>query len=138
MIGQTVVAYLRMLLDKVRYNQTVTQHDFEADLFRALSHPVRVRILDLLRAAGSLTVGEIQQRLGLHAANISQHLAVLRIRRIVSTRREGTSIWYTIAEPGLLDVLDAARRLYEPPPEPRRQLQRGSEQEFRESREIDN
>ena len=98
----------------------MTSHDAQADLFGALAHPVRLRIIELLRAAGSLTVGEIQQRLGLRAPNVSQHLAVLRVRGLVGTRREGTSVWYAVSEPGLAELLDAARRVHGqlPPPWP--------------------
>lgn len=121
------------------YNQSMQSHDLQVELFRTLAHPVRVRIIELLRAAGSLTVGEIQQRLGLRAANVSQHLAVLRVGGLVSTRRTGTSIWYAVSEPGLGEVLDAARRLHERAPEsalPRHRAAGHADQ--RDQRDIDN
>ena len=90
-----------------------TMQDFEARLFQALASPVRLRILELLRASGSMTVSEIQQRLGIEAANASQHLAVLRDRGMVTRRREGTSVWYSISDSRLHRVLDGARSLFE-------------------------
>ncbi len=89
-------------------------HDLEAQLFQALASPVRVRMLELLRAAGRLTVSEMQQRLGIEAANASQHLRVLRDRGLVERRRQGTSISYAIADPALHALLDDARRLTQP------------------------
>ena len=88
------------------------QH-FKADLFRALSNPLRIRILEVLRAEGDLTVGEIQQRVGAEPSNVSQHLGVLRAHGLVTTRREGTSIWYAVAHPQVFALLDAARAIFE-------------------------
>ena len=90
-----------------------TLQDFKAELFRTLANPVRIRILEVLRHAGSLTVREIQQRVGAEPANVSQHLALMRGRGLVSTRRDGTSIWYSIAEPQLCEMLDAARAIFD-------------------------
>ena len=85
----------------------------EAELFQALASPVRVRMLELLRASGSMTVSEMQQRLGIEAANASQHLRVLRDRGLVQRRRDGTSIWYSIVDPALHTLLDDARAIAE-------------------------
>ena len=90
-----------------------TLQDFKAELFRTLANPVRIRILEVLRSAGSLTVGEIQQHVGVEPSNVSQHLALMRGRGLVSTRREGTSIWYSVAEPQLFEMLDAARAIFD-------------------------
>ena len=76
-------------------------HELEAQIFQALASPVRVRMLELLRASGRMTVSEMQQRLGIEAANASQHLRVLRDRGLVERRRDGASIWYAIADPSL-------------------------------------
>jgi len=90
-----------------------TLQDFKAELFRALASPTRVRILEALRADDTLTVSELQQRLGTDASNISQHLAVLRSRSVVIGRREGNNVWYAIAEPAICELLDAARAIFE-------------------------
>lgn len=91
----------------------MTLQDFKAELFRTLGNPVRIRILEVLRAAGSLTVGEIQQRVGAEQSNVSQHLTILRTRGLVETRREGTSIWYRVSQPALFDLLDVARVIFD-------------------------
>ena len=90
-----------------------TLQDFKAELFRALANPVRIRILEVLRESGSLTVGEIQQRVGIESSNVSQHLSILRSHGLVITRREGTSIWYSVAAPDLYKLLDVARAIFE-------------------------
>jgi ArsR family transcriptional regulator len=90
-----------------------TLQDFKADLFRALGHPTRIRILELLRGETSITVGELQQSLGIGAATTSQHLSVLRSHALVVARREGTSVWYGVRDPEIYLLLDAARALFE-------------------------
>ena len=57
---------------------TSTMQDFKAELFRTLANPVRIRILEVLRAAESLTVGDIQERVGIEPSNVSQHLSILQ------------------------------------------------------------
>ncbi len=90
-----------------------TLQDFKAELFKALANPVRIRILEELRLNGDLTVGELQQRVGVEPSNVSQHLALLRRSGLVATSREGTSIRYTVANSRLFELLDAARSLFE-------------------------
>ena len=90
-----------------------TLQDFKAELFRTLANPVRIRILEVLRIAGSLTVGEIHQRTGAEPSNVSQHLAIMRAQGIVHPRRDGTSVWYSVAEPEVFELLDSARHIFE-------------------------
>jgi DNA-binding transcriptional ArsR family regulator len=82
----------------------------KADLFRVLGHPARVRIIELLRD-GERSVGSLQGALGLDSSGTSQHLAVLRTNGLVVGRRDGTTIYYSVTEPGVYDLLDAARLL---------------------------
>jgi DNA-binding transcriptional ArsR family regulator len=85
---------------------------FKAELFRALSHELRIRLLEELRD-GELSVGELQERVGASGPNVSQHLAVLRSNGIVATRRDGTSVLYSIADARLNSLLDDARAVFE-------------------------
>jgi len=82
----------------------------KADLFRVLGHPARVRIMELVRD-GERSVGSLQGALGLDSSGTSQHLAVLRTNGLVVGRRDGTTIYYRVTEPGVYDLLDAARVL---------------------------
>jgi DNA-binding transcriptional ArsR family regulator len=92
---------------------TPPYHDNEARLFQALASPVRVRILELLSASSSMSVTEIHQRLQISPANASQHLSILRDRGLVSRRREGVTIWYSLSDQGVADLLREARAIAE-------------------------
>jgi ArsR family transcriptional regulator len=84
---------------------------FKAEFFKALAHPMRIRILELLRG-GPLSVGQLQDAVGAPASSISQQLAVLRGRNIVATERRGTSVIYRVRDADLFELLDVARRIF--------------------------
>ena len=82
----------------------------EALLFQALSHPVRLRILDIL-ARQEACVCHLTAILGQRQPYVSQQLAALRESGLVIDRRDGTLIYYRLADDQLADLLDSARRL---------------------------
>lgn len=84
---------------------------FKAAFFRALAHPVRIRILELL-VRGERSVQEIQEALGVDQPVVSQQLAVLRATNIVSGKKEGVSVRYTVRDPLIGNLLDTARRIF--------------------------
>jgi DNA-binding transcriptional ArsR family regulator len=88
---------------------THSLRSYKASIFQALGHPTRIAIVEMLRN-GELSAGVIQERLGLEQANLSQHLAVLRSRQIVSNRKEGNQVFYSLRNPVLIEVLDIMRR----------------------------
>jgi len=75
-----------------------------------LGHPARVRILELLRD-GERSVGSLQAELALNSSGTSQHLAALRSIGLVSSRREGTSVFYRVRDPRVADLLAIARKI---------------------------
>jgi ArsR family transcriptional regulator len=83
-------------------------HAAKATLFRTLGHPARVRILELLRD-GELSVGALQDSLGLDSSGTSQHLAALRRIGLVESRREGTSVYYRVPDAGAFALLEVGR-----------------------------
>jgi len=85
-------------------------HEVKADLFRFLGHPARVRILELLRE-GERSVGALKAELGLDSGGTSQHLAALRRIGLVSSRREGTSVFYSVEDERVFDLLEAGRSI---------------------------
>jgi ArsR family transcriptional regulator len=85
---------------------------FKAELFKALGHPVRIRILELLRG-GERTVSELQAALTIDASSVSQQLAVLRARQLVAGRKEGTSVYYRVTDPQVFELLDTARAIFD-------------------------
>jgi ArsR family transcriptional regulator len=84
---------------------------FKAEFFKALAHPVRIHILEILRA-GERSVQELQAALGLDQSTVSQQLAVLRAKTIVRARKEGTTVRYAVVDPLVGDLLDVARRIF--------------------------
>ena len=84
---------------------------FKAGFFRALAHPVRIRILEVL-VKGDRSVQELQEALGLEQPVVSQQLAVLRSSNIVSGRKEGVSVRYGIRDPLIGTLLDTARQIF--------------------------
>jgi DNA-binding transcriptional ArsR family regulator len=89
-----------------------TLRQFKASIFQALAHPTRIAIIDVLRD-GELPAGAIIERLGLEQANASQHLSILRVKQIVSSRKEGNQVFYSVRDPLLIEALDIMRRYFQ-------------------------
>jgi ArsR family transcriptional regulator len=85
---------------------------FKAQFFRALAHPTRIRLLEIL-VRGGRTVQELQEALTLDQPIVSQQLAVLRNQGIVSAQKVGLSVRYTVRDPLVGDLLDVARRIFD-------------------------
>lgn len=85
---------------------------FKADLFKALGHPVRIRILEHLRQ-DEHTVSELQQKLDIEMSSVSQQLAILRGRQLVAGRKVGTSVVYSTVDPQVFDLLDTAKAMFQ-------------------------
>jgi DNA-binding transcriptional ArsR family regulator len=85
--------------------------DLVAKYFRGLGDPIRLRILELLRTEGELTVGDLVARLGLPQPKVSNHLACLRWCGFVEARREGRLVYNRIADSRVAAMLDLAESL---------------------------
>ena len=91
---------------------TISQlQTFKAQFFRALGHPVRIKILEIL-VRGGRTVQELQAALKLEQPIVSQQLAVLRNQNVVSAQKEGLSVRYELRDPAIGELLDVARRIF--------------------------
>jgi DNA-binding transcriptional ArsR family regulator len=86
-------------------------HDFKADFFRALAHPIRIRILETL-GSGERSVQELQQALELEQPVVSQQLAVLRGKNVVIPRKVGTTVRYALSDPLITKLLAVAREIF--------------------------
>jgi ArsR family transcriptional regulator len=84
---------------------------FKADIFQALAHPTRIAVVESLRD-GELTAGRLQELLQVEQANLSQHLAVLRARHVVVSRKAGNQVFYSVRDPVLNDVLELLKRYF--------------------------
>lgn len=80
---------------------------------KILANPERLLLLCQL-AQGELCVSELEQALDIRQPTLSQQLAVLRNEGVVTTRRDGKNIYYSIADPALLEILAVLYRLYCP------------------------
>lgn len=84
---------------------------FKATFFKALAHPIRIRVLELL-VKGDKNVQELQEALGVEQPVVSQQLAVLRANNIVAGRKEGASVRYSVRDPLIGELLNTARRIF--------------------------
>lgn len=89
--------------------RTELLHEGEARLFKALMHPARLAILDILRE-GEACVCHMEAALGYRQAYISQQLMVLRDADLVQDRRDGWNVFYHVTQPRVFAILDAARQ----------------------------
>jgi ArsR family transcriptional regulator len=85
---------------------------FRADFFRVLAHPLRIKILRLLRN-GEKSVSRLQAELNTDSSRVSQHLQALRSSHLLTSRREGTSVFYAIRDQEIFVILDGAKRIFE-------------------------
>ena len=86
-------------------------YELKAGLFKGLSHPQRIRILELLVEREELTVSQLQEHIGLEASHLSQHLSVLRKHRLVESERRASHVYYRLSNPQVGELLSAARSL---------------------------
>lgn len=86
-------------------------YEVKANLFKGLSHPVRVRVLEVLSASDEASVAELIGDTGLEASHLSQHLAVLRRHHLVVAERRASQVFYRLAYPQVADLLRVARGL---------------------------
>ncbi len=85
-------------------------YELHASVCQILANPTRLKILNALRDQ-EIAVAELARRVGTSMPNLSQHLAILRQRRVVLTRREGATIHYRIANPKILRAFDIMREV---------------------------
>ena len=88
-----------------------SMRQFKAGIFQALAHPTRVAILEYLQY-GEMSVGRLCEKVGIDQSNASQHLAVLRNKHLVETRKEGNQIFYRLRDPLLGEVLEKMRQYF--------------------------
>ncbi len=84
--------------------------EMHAEICDTLGSAVRIEILHALKT-GEKTVSELTEALGLRQANVSQHLAVLRQRRVVTTRKDGPNIYYRVANPKIIQACELMRQV---------------------------
>ena len=87
----------------------------EADLdiasrgLKAMGHPLRLKILCLLAEAEEISVQDLVEQVGTSQSNISQHLSILRDKRILASRKDANKVYYRIGDPKLLQLMGSMR-----------------------------
>lgn len=82
----------------------------QAEVCKALANPVRIEIINLLKN-GEKTVTELVDAVGVNQANLSQHLAILRSKKIVDARRSGNTVYYSLTNPKIIEACDLLRQI---------------------------
>ncbi|MFD9813491.1 ArsR/SmtB family transcription factor [Streptomyces sp. NPDC059080] len=85
-------------------------YQLKAEFFKTLGHPARIRVLELL-SRREHAVAELLPEVGLEPAHLSQQLAVLRRANLVTTRKEGSTVHYSLANPQVAELLRVARTI---------------------------
>jgi DNA-binding transcriptional ArsR family regulator len=85
-------------------------YQLKAEFFKTLGHPARIRVLELL-SGREHAVAEMLPEIGIEPANLSQQLAVLRRAGLVTTRKEGSTVYYSLTSPYVVELLGIARRI---------------------------
>ena len=94
---------VRGSMSKPEFDMTI--YKLQAEISKTLAHPLRLAILHYLES-GEKTVNELAQTLGAGQSNVSQHLALMRQRHIVKTRKDGSNIYYRAASPKINQACD--------------------------------
>ena len=86
-------------------------HHFKAELFKALGHPLRLRMLELLRH-GEMSVRDLLRELEVEPSTASQQLGILRAQGVVESWRTGGTVYYRLRDPLVAELLDVGRRVF--------------------------
>lgn len=85
-------------------------YQVKAEFFKTLAHPARIRVLELLRE-GERSVAELIPDVGLEPSHLSQQLGVLRRAGVVRSRKDGSTVLYTVADPMIFELLEVAKKI---------------------------
>ena len=88
----------------------MTIYQLQAEVSKTLAHPIRLAILHSLKQ-GEKTVNDLTQLTGASQSNVSQHLAKMRQRDIVLTRKDGSNVYYRVASPKISQACDMVREV---------------------------
>src|ERR1700757_765297 len=85
-------------------------YKLKGEFFKTLGHPARIRILELL-SVQDRSVSDLLPEIGIESSNLSQQLGVLRRAGVVTARKDGNSVVYSIASPDIAELLAVARKV---------------------------
>jgi ArsR family transcriptional regulator len=85
-------------------------YQLKAEFFKTLGHPARIRVLELL-SEREHSVAEMLPQVGIEPAHLSQQLAVLRRANLVTSRKQGSTVYYSLTSPHVAELLAVARQI---------------------------
>jgi ArsR family transcriptional regulator, virulence genes transcriptional regulator len=96
------------MTEKPKIDMTI--YNLQAEISKTLANPIRLAILHNLRD-GEKSVNELTEILGISQSNLSQHLALMRQKGILKTRKQGTNIYYSVTNPKINQACDTVREV---------------------------
>ena len=97
-----------MMRRSIPKSTTKRLYEMHAQVCKVLANAKRIEVIDLLRE-GEKTAGELIEKMGISKANLSQQLAVMLGKGVLTARRQGRSVSYRLAYPGMLKAYDMLR-----------------------------
>ena len=91
----------------------ITKLEMAASKLRAIAHPMRIAIIDLLNTNNKLSVTEIYEKLDIEQASASHHLNILKNKGVLASRREGKKIFYSLKSVTLTEIVECINRCNE-------------------------
>jgi DNA-binding transcriptional ArsR family regulator len=91
----------------------ITKLEMAASKLRAIAHPMRIAIIDLLNKSPKLSVTEIYESLDIEQASASHHLNILKNKGVLASRREGKKIFYSLKSVALTEIVECINRCNE-------------------------
>lgn len=85
-------------------------YQVKAEFFKTLAHPARIRVLEVLRD-GDRAVSQLLPEVGIESSHLSQQLGIMRRANLVHSRKEGTTVVYSVGNPMIFELLDVAKRI---------------------------
>lgn len=95
-------------MEKAKIDMSI--FELQAEISKTMANPLRLAILHCLKS-GEKTVNELAELVGVSQSNVSQHLALMRQRQIVKTRKAGVSIFYSVSSPKISQACDMVREV---------------------------
>ncbi len=89
--------------------QEAKQIEKAANMLKAVSHPVRLAILELLSENKQLSVSEIHEKLNIEQSTTSHHLGILRDKDVLIAKKRGKNTFYTLKHPKMADVVKCVK-----------------------------
>ncbi len=88
----------------------IEQLEQAASMLKAIAHPMRIAILNLLEDGNRMTVTEIHERLGLEQSTASHHLGILKDKGVLSSKREGKNTFYFLKNDSLSKIMECLNK----------------------------